>query len=190
MTIVAPKRDGWLVQSDVQPPCPAQAHVEGSRTPTLFLDMDGVLADFDAGANAALGTDNSYKWEWIHGTKAFWQKLFENPNFFGDLPPMSDALHLFGNVRHLRPVVLTALPKSGADEVDAQKRAWIAKYLGPDVPVITCLTHEKPGYCQAGDILVDDRAVNQEAWNEAGGRYVHHVSAVDTLAQLRKLEAL
>lgn len=156
----------------------------------LFLDMDGVLADFDAGANAALGTENSYKWEWIYGTKAFWERLFANPNFFGDLPPMPDALHLYGNVRHLRPIVLTALPKSDAGAVDTQKRAWIEKYLGPDVEVITCLTHEKPGYCEPGDVLVDDRAVNRDAWVDRGGHYVQHVSAVDTLSQLSSLGVL
>src|SRR5690606_19023657 len=110
----------------------------------IYLDMDGVLADFDAAARKALGTDNSYKWEWIHGTKAFWATLYANPNFFADLPPMPDALRLFERVEHLRPIVLTALPKTGAVEVDRQKREWVARYLGADVQVITCQTHEKP----------------------------------------------
>ena len=157
---------------------------------TIFLDMDGVLADFDAGANAALGTDNSYKWEWIYGTEAFWSKLFANPNFFGDLPPMPDAMLLFGNVRHKNPMVLTALPKSGASEVDRQKRDWVAKYLGSEIEVITCLTSEKPNYCRPSDILVDDRVVNRPEWEARGGRYVHHVSAADSVAQLQKMGAI
>jgi len=151
----------------------------------LFLDMDGVLADFDAGACAALETTNSYKWEWIHGSEAFWGRLNANPNFFADLPPMADALHLFGNVRHLNPMILTALPKKDATDVAGQKRSWIAKYLGDNVPVITCLTSEKPDYCVPGDILIDDRSVNQSAWTESGGRFVLHTDAKSSLERLR-----
>ncbi|KAG5183315.1 hypothetical protein JKP88DRAFT_181932 [Tribonema minus] len=153
----------------------------------LWLDMDGVLADFDSAASKALRTDNSYKWEWLHGSKAFWDTLNQNPNFFGDLPPMVDCLVLFDKVEHLRPIILTALPKVGAEEVDAQKRAWVAKYLGEDVRVVTCQTHEKPDYCGLGDVLVDDRSVNKARWEAEGGRYVIHTSANDSIRQLREM---
>lgn len=153
----------------------------------LYLDMDGVLADFDAAACKALGTDNSYKWEWIHGSAAFWATLNTNPNFFGDLPPMDDALILFERVERLRPVILTALPKTGASEVDRQKRDWVAKYLGDDVPVITCLTHEKPDYCLRGDVLVDDRSVNRAKWQGRGGHFVLHTSAADSIHAMQDL---
>lgn len=153
----------------------------------IYLDMDGVLADFDAAACAALGTDNSYKWEWIHGTKAFWDTLYANDNFFGDLPPMPDALRLFERVEHLRPIVLTALPKTGAVEVDRQKREWVARYLGGDVAVITCQTHEKPDYCLRGDVLVDDRSVNRDKWQGRGGHFVLHTSAAESLGVLESL---
>lgn len=156
----------------------------------IYLDMDGVLADFDAAACAALGTDNSYKWEWIHGTKAFWDTLYANDNFFGDLPPMADAMELYGAVAHLRPIILTALPKTGTAEVDRQKRDWIARHLGGDVPVITCQTSEKPDYCLRGDVLVDDRSVNRAKWQGRGGHYVLHTSAADSVAQMRELGVL
>lgn len=152
--------------------------------PTIYLDMDGVLADFDRGAEAAIGTTNTYKWEWIHGSNAFWRALDAVPDFFLRLPPMPDALLLFGNVRHLDPIVLTALPKSGSEDIDRQKREWIRKYFGADVRVVTCLTHEKPDYCLPGDILVDDRNVNAAPWIDRGGRYVLHTGAESTLEQL------
>lgn len=155
----------------------------------LWLDMDGVLADFDSAACAALGTDNTYKWEWIHGTKAFWAGLNANPNFFLDLPPMRDAWFLLESVRHLKPKVLTALPKTGADAVAAQKREWIARHVG-DLEVVTCLTREKPDYCQPGDVLVDDRAVNRAAWEKKGGRYVLHTDALSSVRQLREMGVL
>lgn len=172
----------------------AQRDVEGAANDNwsghVYLDMDGVLADFDSAACAALGTDNSYKWEWIHGSAAFWATLNANPNFFGDIPPTIDCLVLFDKVEHLKPTVLTALPKTGAEEVDRQKREWVAKYLGEDVPVITCLTHEKPNYCSKGDVLVDDRSVNRSKWQSKGGHFVLHVSAMDSIRQMRELGVL
>lgn len=168
----------------------AAATVERHRPPTLYLDMDGVLADFDAGAEAAIGTTNTYKWEWIHGTPAFWAKLNQDPEFFFNLPPMPDAMLLFGSVRHLDPVVLTALPKKNATDVADQKRRWVDKYLGDDIRVVTCLTSEKPDYCSLYDILIDDRNINAAAWVERGGRYVLHTDARSTVAELKKMEVI
>lgn len=158
-------------------------------TGQLWLDMDGVLADFDAAACAALQTDNTYKWEWVHGTKAFWAGLNASPTFFLDLPPMRDAWFLLESVRHLKPKVLTALPKTGADAVAVQKREWIARHVG-DLEVVTCLTHEKPDYCQPGDVLVDDRAVNRDKWEKRGGRYVLHTDALSSVRELREMGVL
>jgi hypothetical protein len=153
----------------------------------LFLDLDGVLADFDEGARRILGTDNSYKWEWIHGTENFWGMLNAAPEFFFNLPMMPDARYLWSNVEYLKPTILTALPKSGAQDVDRQKRLWVAEHLGLNVPVITCLTHEKPAYCEPGDVLVDDRTVNAKAWTGQGGVFVHHETAHKSLGHLNGL---
>lgn len=153
---------------------------------TLFLDLDGVLADFDTGAQRLIGTDNTYKWEWIHGSTAFWDILNADPEFFFKLPMMEDARYLWENVAHLSPTILTALPKSGAQAVERQKRAWVAENLGVDVPVICCLTHEKPNYCNPGDWLVDDRSVNRNRWTDRGGAFVLHQDAIRTIATIER----
>ncbi|SFZ81686.1 hypothetical protein SAMN02983003_0634 [Devosia enhydra] len=160
---------------------------EGATPLTLYLDLDGVLADFDAGAERAIGTTNTYKWEWIHGPAAFWTALNADPNFFYHLPMTRDADVLWGAVAHLHPTILTALPKRDSASVDQQKRAWVAEKLGTDVPVITCLTSEKPAYCLPGDILVDDRAVNAAAWANKMGNFVLHVGAHTSINTLRQL---
>jgi hypothetical protein len=157
--------------------------------PKIFLDMDGVLADFDTGAGHLLGTDDIHKWEFVHGPKEFWRRLDSFPKFFLSLPPMRDAMYLWINVVKKEPIILTALPKIGATEVDEQKREWVKALLPSnyDVDVITCQTHEKPGFCNEGDVLVDDRAVNREAWEARGGKFVLHTSAESSLTQLKAL---
>ncbi|MER9252475.1 hypothetical protein NKI59_11780 [Mesorhizobium sp. M0598] len=158
--------------------------------PTIYLDLDGVLADFDQRAGRILGTDNIYKWEFIHGAKAFWDKLNQHKKFFEYMEPKEDAYVLWDAVASTKPVILTALPKKDATDVDEQKRLWCAKHLDPDVKVITCETSDKPLYCKPGDILVDDRAVNRAAWLKAGGTYILHTEAKLTVAVLRALGAI
>ena len=77
--------------------------------PRLFLDADGVLADFDLSACQLLGMKPK---EYIgrHGRGAFWSRLAKAKNFYGALPEMPDARVLFDAVKHLRPTILTGLP--------------------------------------------------------------------------------
>ncbi len=156
----------------------------------LYLDLDGVLADFDAGAERMLGTDNSYKYEWVHGSDVFWDGLNADPQFFYHLPQLPDAMDLWQAVRFRNPVILTALPKVDATDVAGQKRSWVAENLGVDVDVITCMTSDKPHYSRPGAVLVDDRTVNRAEWVRCGGIFVHHTSALSTINQLMQIGVL
>ena len=152
---------------------------------TLYLDLDGVLADFDKAAGYSLGTDNIYKYEFVWGSQKFWQKIKANPHFFAELELMPDAIRLFNAVEHLNPVILTALPGAGFEDVAKQKEEWVnVKFC---CPVITCQTLEKPEFCKAGDILIDDRAVNRDAWLRKGGTYIIHTTVERTIGTLKAL---
>ena len=154
--------------------------------------MDGVLADFDKSAEAILKTDNIYKYEFIWGPDKFWEEINRFPNFFKDLDAMEDARHLWSKIKHLDPEVLTALPRENGERVAEQKRNWIERWdritgASSYTTVHTCPTKDKPKLCKPGDILIDDRAVNRDAWIKAGGTYIIHTSANNTLTTLRAL---
>jgi 5'(3')-deoxyribonucleotidase len=153
----------------------------------IFVDLDGVLADFDKSAGTILGTDNIYKYEFVWGQDVFWQKLNKYPWFFRDLERTPDAGVLWNAIKHLNPTILTALPRKDAHDVDVQKRNWVSKHISHTAEVITCLTKDKPNYCKPGDILIDDRAVNRDAWLKAGGTYVIHTTAARTVGTLQAL---
>lgn len=153
------------------------------KQPRLFLDADGVLADFDLGARRLLGMSPK---EYIagRGRGAFWGRLARAKNFYGSLPEMPDARILFDAVKHLKPTILTGLPigKWAAP----QKVDWAAEHF-PGVPIITCLARDKHKHMHPGDVLVDDREKHREAYEAAGVVFVHHKSARDTLRQLAKI---
>ncbi len=149
--------------------------------PQLFLDCDGVLADFDAGARAALGGLTAAQFEERHGKREFWRRLANTPDFYGALPLMRDAQLLFDSVEHLHPTVLTGLPLG--TWAAPQKVAWAERHF-PGTPIITCMARDKVRYMEPGDVLVDDREDHRDKWEDAGGLFVHHRNAVQSLDEL------
>jgi 5'(3')-deoxyribonucleotidase len=151
--------------------------------PRLFLDADGVLADFDQGARQLLGmSPKAYIAK--HGRGAFWKKLARAPNFYGSLREMPDARVLFDAVKHLQPTILTGLPLGSW--AAPQKVGWAAEHF-PGVPIVTCMARDKHKHMHAGDVLVDDREKHRGAYEAAGVVFVHHTSAEDSLRQLAKI---
>ncbi len=152
------------------------------RKPTLYLDMDGVLADFNAAAEQYLGAtaqehqEAAQRGRWPDDQ---WRKLVEVPNFYRHLPkmPLADelvdlALKFQHNLDYdLR--ILTAIPK-GNDMPDAfhDKIDWINQHYGQyNLRVhFGPYSHDKQHHCTSSDdILVDDRTSNCREWRNKGG---------------------
>ena len=151
--------------------------------PRLFLDCDGVLADFDAGARKVLGTDVR-TFEARHGKGEFWRRLARTEDFYATLPKMADADELFAAVKHLKPTILTGLPigKWAAP----QKVRWAAEHF-PGVPIITCMARDKHRHMEGPDVLVDDSERHMAAWESAGGVYILHRNAQESIARLAEI---
>lgn len=146
----------------------------------LFLDLDGVLADFDAGARKLFGM-SSQAFEEKHGKREFWRRIANADDFYGTLPLMPDAMLLFEAVRHLEPTILTGLPLG--NWAAPQKVKWAAEHF-PGTKIITTMARDKYRHMTGMDVLVDDRANHRSKWEDAGGTFIHHKSARDSLAQL------
>ena len=149
---------------------------------TLYLDCDGVLADFDRGAAQVLGMPVQ-RFQQKFGAGKFWARLASAPDFYGSLPMMPDAQALFEAVRHLDPVILTGLPRG--NWAAQQKVRWAARHF-PGTRIITCMAVDKRNHCATGDVLVDDTLKYQHLWEGAGGVFVHHRDAASTVQALRE----
>ena len=149
--------------------------------PTIYLDCDGVLADFDKGAEAVLGM-HPRMFERRYNPGKFWARLAAAPDFFNSLELMPDALELYDAVSHTDPVILTGLPRGTWAE--PQKRRWAARHF-PGVKVITTSAALKREHCHPGDVLVDDRDKYRALWEQAGGVFIHHRSARESIAALK-----
>ena len=65
----------------------------------LYLDCDGVLADFDTGVRRLLGLAPK-DYQARHGLGRFWAALGRTPGFYAELPLMPDARELFERILH------------------------------------------------------------------------------------------
>ena len=149
----------------------------------LFLDADGVLADFDAGVQDLLGM-SAAEFEARYGRGAFWKRLAQADNFYGRLPEMADARTLFEAVKHLEPTILTGLPLGAW--AAPQKIAWAADHF-PGVPITTCMARDKHKHMHPGDVLVDDRETHRLQYEGAGIIFVHHKNAAQSIRELANI---
>ncbi len=154
------------------------------RLRQLFIDCDGVLADFDTAARELFGQDSRQAEESL-GTPEFWNRIIGRGNFYRNLSLLPDAMDLYRAVAHLNPIILTGCPEGGWSE--PQKIAWAAQHF-PGVRMITCLSREKFLHMMnPGDVLVDDYLRYRELWEKAGGVFIHHLSATESIRQLASL---
>ena len=149
----------------------------------IYLDCDGVLADFDKGAERILGMPPKV-FEKRYNPGLFWRRLATADSFFEHLEPMPDAFELYEAVRHRNPIILTGLPRGAWAE--PQKRRWAARHF-PGVEVITTSSALKREHCHPGDALVDDTVKFQHLWEKEGGVFIPHTSAAASIEALRDL---
>lgn len=156
----------------------------------IFLDCDGVLADFDKMASEILGMTLT-EYEKAKHKPEGWDILYAVEDYFYKLPKMRDADELVDGVRALgfEPIVLTGIPsKEGSDWAIGQKQRWVAKHF-PGTSVICCKSKDKFRHMVPAkhNILIDDWNRYKHVWEEAGGTFILHTTATQSLADLDQI---
>jgi hypothetical protein len=157
-----------------------------NQLPQIYLDCDGVLADFDKRAIEIMGM-GAREFEKIHGAGKMWGRIYREPEFFFSLEKMADTDRLVKAIVDygITPKILTGLPSGGMAEAESQKRRWGAKHF-PGIEMITCMSRDKRKYCTPGDIIIDDWPKHQLKWESTGGIWILHNSVSESLMKLHQ----
>ena len=141
--------------------------------PTIFVDLDGVLADFDAKVEELVGPD----WKKMPD-KDLWKFLKDNyQNFFALLDKMPQGAQLWKGILELAKKanydvkILTAIPRrSSVPSAEKDKIEWFKKHYSAKHEVkIGPFSGDKWKHVKTSyDILIDDRADNIKDWEEKG----------------------
>lgn len=147
----------------------------------FYIDLDGVLADFEKQVILLLGKHPS-----DIPDKIMWPQIARTSNFFSSLPWMVDGKELWNFVVGHDPTILTGVPRGEWSK--PQKLEWCSRELGDHIPVITCFSRNKKNEVEGEhSLLIDDREDVIGWWREAGGTGILHTSTDNTLDILRTL---
>lgn len=160
---------------------------------TIWLDMDGVLADFNKGYEHLAGFSPIFHHDTL---EVDWALVDSFEGFFSALDAMPDAKMLVAYVTTAKPEVevrvLTSCPKTNPEAVREDKFSWLARRFPALAATVQFVpwTEKKAAFCKPGDILIDDWPGKHRAeWEAAGGTFIWHVRAYDTIRRLRELAA-
>lgn len=152
----------------------------------IYVDLDGVLADFYRFVRMTLGA--SYQ---SMPPATSWGHLDKVDHLFLHLDVLPDALELWrGLETYGERAILSAAPLPTGKLATARedKTKWVRQHVCQTSTVLIADKGElKAAWAYPGDILIDDQARNINAWTKAGGIGILHTSAQDTLATLQRL---
>lgn len=156
--------------------------------PKVYLDLDGVLADF-FGEWARLSGVDHYKD--IDNREAKLQMVREHPTFWEDLPLLPNAKELISTVlREFGEYSICTKPLEGDERCKQGKLNWVKNNLMDCLPVEVIFAEDKSVHAKQNDkacVLVDDYGKNIVGWNMAGGIGIkYEPEAFDEIAQMLK----
>jgi hypothetical protein len=146
----------------------------------LYLDLDGVLADFDERVDLLIKRNRPGDLS----DDEFYSTLAKDDHFFYNLKPTPYAFDLYDLATRVCDDVqiLTALPSRATFESALlDKKRWVHKHFGKNIKVnFGPYSSDKWKHAKPGDILVDDRPSNIIEWRRAGGIGILHRNFKET----------
>ena len=145
----------------------------------VFVDMDGVIVDFDAYKTAKGMTGDEVK---------------KHPGAYLEMPPIAGAIEAVRSVIGMGfEVWIATKPPTGIHYAYSDKAAWVFNHL-PELKRRIIITHDKGLLGGAGDYLCDDRPHKANCEKFAGTllRFVdgfHWPQALEHLRQNRPQRA-
>jgi 5'(3')-deoxyribonucleotidase len=156
------------------------------KKPEVYLDMDGVLADFFTEYAKLAGIESgNYRDIPPAKTDPTLQKMV-GTDFFARLPKLRNADQLVAMVVKLygQYHICSSPLRGDYENSEAQKKVWIQKHLNPQ-PTDIVITPNKAKWAKQADgtpnILIDDRGSNISAWEAAGGIGIKYQADEDGL---------
>ena len=146
--------------------------LESNSKPTVFVDMDGVIADLYTRAADLHDVDH-----YNDMTPQQWETFFQDSDayhLFRDIPPFPSNDKLINLIMKYAggyTILSSPLSFDKAGSIKG-KREWLKKHLSV-APDNIIFEHDKWKYAVQPDgtpnILIDDYGVNTRAWSGRGG---------------------
>ena len=161
--------------------------------PVVYIDMDGVLADFFGGVEKMYGVQH---WKELTSDKTKDLKSevinrITGTDFFATLPMFDSAGELISMVKEFTGgnfSINTSPLRGDHTNSSKYKKLWIQNNIEQPDDII--ITGRKESYAKdkasgTPNILIDDRPVNIERWQNAGGYGILYQANRDSLSKVK-----
>ena len=140
----------------------------------IYVDMDGVLADFFGEWARLMDVDHFTDINKKHDINDALQKIRDTDDFWLRLPLLPEAKKLLNLIKQIKgEYYICTSPLADDPNSEKHKRTWVEENLAFFPPKAVYVTHNKPQYATGKDgtpnILIDDYGVNIRNWEAAGG---------------------
>ena len=140
----------------------------------IYVDMDGVLADFFGEWAKLMKVDHFSKIDKEHKIGDALQAIRDTDEFWLNLPMLPQAKQLLSVIKQIKGEYnICSSPLADDPNSEPHKREWIKKNLAFFPPKEVIITTNKPEYATQQDgtpnILIDDFGKNVSEWEAAGG---------------------
>jgi 5'(3')-deoxyribonucleotidase len=147
---------------------------ENSFPGEIYVDMDGVLADFFDSWAKLMKVDKWWNINKQHNIDDALQKIRDTDNFWLNIPLTPNAKNLLNLIKQVKGSYnICSSPLPGDPKSEPHKREWIKKHLAFFPPKNIYITHNKEQFAVQKDgtpnILIDDYGVNIRKWEDSGG---------------------
>lgn len=154
---------------------------------TIYIDMDGVVADFNLYVSNLLGRQIGWLERDLNARE--WDILSNIPNLYAQLPLIEQSVEMVNLCKSFQSEVnvefLSAIPrKTTMPTAEQDKIDWINKYFPGTVVNFGPYSKDKQKWARPGDVLIDDKPSNIEEWGEAGGIPILHLGDFNLTNQL------
>jgi hypothetical protein len=150
----------------------------------IFLDMDGVLVDFDQQFKELTGM-MPREFESKYSSDEFWRKIDgAGVGFWRGMKWMPGGEALYNRAAQYDHALLSSPSRSEVSKIG--KRLW-RRDKTPNTKLILARSYNKRKYAAPNHILIDDRADNIQQWRDAGGIGILYKSPEQVNAELDKL---
>ena len=166
----------------------------GDSKPIVYIDMDGVIADFFGGVEKLYGVGH---WKELNADNKLDLKQevinrISGTDFFATLPKFESSGELISMVKEFTGgnFSINTSPLRGDHENSAKyKKLWIQNNIEqPDEIVVTGRkeSYAKDKASGTPNILIDDRPVNIQRWQGAGGYGILYQANRDSLTKVKQ----
>jgi len=140
----------------------------------IYVDMDGVLADFFGEWARLMDVEHFTDINKKHNIDDALQKIRDTDDFWLRLPMLPEAKNLLNLIKQVKGSYnICSSPLADDPNSEKHKRTWVEQNLNFFPPDNVYITHDKAQYATNQDgtpnILIDDYGVNIRKWEAAGG---------------------